>query len=381
MKLVKSLHGVEIRTTSKGLRMVYIRYYANGKSYPEPVGPTEIVNGKNVTIVKARQLLKKRREEVRLARAKGEPWLSKREQAKKDRLQKAEELDARRDLKFEVWTKQFLDENAKHYSRPEEQRAKFKRLARVFAGSHADDLNTLDIRRYYEQRRDGVDKFEGSKPSVRSAQQEITALSAGYEWLRDRQAAEGRDVPNPCRGYKPRTRVNSQVYRPAHEAVVPTDEEREAVFSFDPPPPKTWRKPQAREAWAQNWRRFRVAWMLAYYAGGPRPESELCKLRRGDVVFSDDPRAKFVGMGWVTFRETKVGRRDRSVPLHPQMETALRGLLYPLPIASDEREVWESLPVFSKRGRPSEPWNRHSYRAAWEKVREALGERGCSAAW
>ena len=89
-----------------------------------------------------------------------------------------------------------------------------------------------------------------------------------------------------------------------------------------------------------------------------------------DVVLSDDPRARFAGMGWVTFRFCKKGD-DRTVPLHPEAETALKAILRPRPDDPGEEERWGALPVFSKRGLRGEPWDRHSYKKAWTNPLEA----------
>ncbi len=77
---------------------------------------------------------------------------------------------------------------------------------------------------------------------------------------------------------------------------------------------------RGREVWRQRWARNRAFWKLAYYLVGPRPESELCPLRWGDVIFPEDDRARFSG-GQVAFTQTKLigasdGTRTRDSQIH-----------------------------------------------------------------
>ncbi len=345
MKRVSSERGVEVYETKDGVQIVSIRYQSGGKQYTEKVGPSERVRGRDVTRAKARRVLDQRRRAIAEARSRGEVWRSPREQARIEREEAKQAQDQRKHLVFETASKQYLAEQAQFYSRPQERRAYFKTLALAFGGRHLDEVSTLDVRQYYEHRTNNTGPFADWKRKVgrRAAETEIGALSALYEWLSEMRA----EVTNPCVGYRPRSRVKSRAYRPEHEPIVPTAEEREALFAAAPSD------------------LHRAAWMLAYYTGA-RPESELCQLRNGDVVFSGDPRARFSGLGWVTFRETKVGGADRSVPLHPEAEAALRAIVADQPQDDEGQHEWAARPVFVKRGNGYRPWDRYSYRKGWK---------------
>ena len=79
---VKSLGGVQIHRTRDGTDVVYIRYQANGVQHRERIGPSMTAadaglpgpQGRNVTVEKARRLLKERRNEIRDAKLAGVEW-------------------------------------------------------------------------------------------------------------------------------------------------------------------------------------------------------------------------------------------------------------------------------------------------------------------
>lgn len=148
-------------------------------------------------------------------------------------------------------------------------------------------------------------------------------------------------------------------------AYVPTDKERDAVFSVDPPPPPHL-KAQGQASWRRRWQRNRAVWKLAYYLGGPRPESELCRLRWRDVIFPEDV-ARFrkgeTPQGYVMFVKTKTDR-PRSVPMHFEAEAALRSLM---PTNPDPAAY-----VLHQRNKPHKAWTRQSYYKAWHVTVDTL---------
>ena len=74
-------------------------------------------------------------------------------------------------------------------------------LALAFAGRNLDELKRVDIRQYYLDRVNGTGPFRDwpRRVSIRSAQSEITMLSALYAFLHD----EGHAINNPC--HRPRS--------------------------------------------------------------------------------------------------------------------------------------------------------------------------------
>ena len=362
MKRILCSRGVEVHQTSDGHRIVYIRYQYDGRQHLDQVGVVEagpnIAKRQGKAVSEARNKLDGVRAEIRLARLSGKQWLHPKEIEEVEQEDAEHERGEREGLRLVATVPRYLDERADLYARPKEHRRHFERLLQFFGDRYADKITRLDVREYHRCRREADGRFANRKPvGPRNPDQEVSALSAYFEWLTE----AGNNLDNPCRGYKSKIRVKGQVYRPSHKAVIPTDEEREAIFNVDPPPPPHF-KERSREQWAERWLRNRAVWKLAYYLGGPRPESDLCRLRWRDVVYSDDSRARFGG-GLVTFAETKT-EETRTVPLHPEAEAAFRSLMptHPNPDAF----------VLHKRRKPDEPWDRSSYRRAWDATLTVL---------
>jgi len=356
MKRILSSRGIEVHQTISGHRVVYIRYQHRGSQHLDQVGIVQagpnIAKRQGKAVGEARSKLEGKRAEIKLARLNNKRWLHPKDVAEAEQEAADQERGEREELRLVVTVPRYLDERADLYARPKEHRRHFERLLEFFSDRYADEITRLDVREYHRCRReaDGVFSRRGSV-GPRNPDQEISALSAYFEWLTE----AGHNLDNPCRGYKSKIRVKGQAYRPSHKAVIPTDEERAAIFNVDPPPPLHF-KERGRKQWAECWQRNRAVWKLAYYLGGPRPESDLCRLRWRDVVFSDDSRARFGG-GLVTFAETKT-EETRTVPLHPEAEKAFRSLM---PAEPDPHAF-----VFHKRRKPDESWDRSSYRRAWE---------------
>src|SRR5262245_58130808 len=94
MRRLKSIRGVEIHATTTGDRVIYIRYESNRKQYVERIGPSQYDDKKrDLTLAEARRRLNARREEIRMARLRGEVWRTPEEQA---RLEEAARVEAAR---------------------------------------------------------------------------------------------------------------------------------------------------------------------------------------------------------------------------------------------------------------------------------------------
>jgi len=365
MRRILSSRGVEVHETDDGHRVIYIRYQHGGKQHLDPVGIVEagpsIGKRQGKAVSEARSKLDGVRAEIKLARLNKQVWLH-----PKDAEHAEEELaervkGVREELRLVVTVPRYLDQRADLYARPKEHRLHFEPLLLFFGDRYADEITRLDVREYHRCRREADGVFSNRKQiGPRNPDQEVSALSAYYEWLTE----AGHNLENPCRGYKSRIRVKGQAYRPSHQPIIPTDDEREAIFNVSPTPPVHLRK-KGLSNWAERWVRNRAVWRLAYYLGGPRPESDLCRLRWRDVVFSNDERARFGG-GTVTFAETKT-EQTRTVPLHPEAESALRSFMP----AEPDRDAF----ILYKRGKPNESWNRSSYRRAWQLTLATVGAK------
>jgi hypothetical protein len=215
----------------------------------------------------------------------------------------------------------------------------------------------VNVREYYLDRMQARGPFVVRKPvRVRAPQTEIALLSAIYTFLQD----EGHTIDNPC--HRPRTRRKDGLlaaYRPAHKPVIPTPEQRRAIFTANPL--DEYERPLVSDA-------HRALFKLCYYTAA-RPESEPCRLRHGDVTLGDEKR-----WGSVTYCDTKTGD-ERRILLHPEVESDLRMIMLPVPMAERAREKWAKTPVFCKRGRTRKPWDSHSYRKAWSAIRCAVGKQ------
>src|SRR5512139_2516943 len=85
----------------------------------------------------------------------------------------------------------------------------------------------------------------------------------------------GHAVANPClrpAGEGRRRKTKANTYRPERKAVIPSLEALGAILHADP---------------ARHVAEHRALFLLAYYTGG-RPESDLLRLRHGDVSLVDD---------------------------------------------------------------------------------------------
>jgi hypothetical protein len=111
---------------------------------------------------------------------------------------------------------------------------------------------------------------------------------------------------------------------------------------------------------------YRTLFKLIYYTAG-RPESEPCQLRHGDIELPDHTKVRKMSgrrvLGRITFRNTKTGK-DRTIPLHPEVEADLKAVMETRPDNPDELEEWARMPIFRKRGK-STPMDRSSYRKSW----------------
>lgn len=331
MKRLWSRNSIELHEARDGTRTVFYRYQHDGKPHLDSIGSVQPGPDRDK---KQRQLIKEARTklagvrgEIAAARADGKTWQHPDDLARAARDTAATELGARRELRLDVSVPVYLDECADLYSRPKEHRAHFGNLMLYFGDDRrADTITCLDMREYHKHRRDAAGVFSSHKPCGQwTPDSEVSAFSAYCEWL----IGAGHNIVNPCRDYKSRIRVGKKAHSTdRHVAHVPTDAEREAIFSVDPTPPARL-KARGREVWRQKWVRFRAVLRLAYYLGGPRPESELCRLRWQDVVFPEDA-ARFSNdetpRGWVMFVKTKTDV-PRSVPMHPEAEAALRSLV------------------------------------------------------
>jgi hypothetical protein len=228
----------------------------------------------------------------------------------------------------------------------------------AFQGRHLDEISRVDVRRYYLDRlgKSGPFAKQKRKVGVRTPQYEITLLSALYTFLQD----EGFEIENPC--HRPKTRRKDSPlasYKPAHEPVIPSAAQLQAIFSAEI---------RGKDGRPLVLAEHRALWKLCYYTAA-RPESEPCRLTHGDVEFSEGDR-----WGAVTYRSTKTGD-DRRVLLHPEAEADLRAIMLPVPMRAQERELWRRIPVFRQRG-SGKPWTRASYKKAWaNSLRAAAKER------
>lgn len=367
MKRTRSLQGVEWYETKAGEAVVYIRYQCNGRQHRECIGPVERDQyGRDQTHAQAKRILRDRRREIDQAKTEGREWLPPRARRKAEVVKaKAAAIAAsvdRAPLLFEAAVERFKTHGLDRYAKPENAKSALRMLARAFRGRFLDELAQRDVRDFQLHRLAGTGPFADWPRRVgpRVPQMETAWLSALYNYLVEE---EGREtLTNPCIGFRGGRR-KGKGYKPAHDAIVPTDEERAAIFDAAHNP------------------KHRAMVVLAYYTMA-RPESELGRLRHRDVVLSTDERATFVGMGWVEFHRTKTDR-PRTVPLHPEAEAAVAAIMLPRPtkllgesdVAYQGRlEEWGNATVF--RRRDGAPWRgRASYADAWADVLGRAAER------
>ena len=333
----------------KGGWSYYIQYYWNGKRVTEKVPAVRRDQLKAAKRFKAQREREKHLSDFEPSQVK----------KRREREESEQEADARSPLLFEEASARFLKECGKEYARADEVRRMFRnRLALAFNGRHLDEVNRVEIRRYYVDRLSNTGPFKKWKRKVgqRAPETEITLLSALYTFLQD----EGHEIDNPC--HRPRTRRKDGLlrpYKPAHEPVIPRKaKQRQAIF-------EACKK-------GKNGKRLisdeeRVLWKLCFYTAA-RPESEPCRLLHGDVEFADGDR-----WGAVTYRNTKTGT-NRRVLLHPEVERDLRAIMLPLPIDQVEREQWKRTPLFRKRG-TRKAWDKGSYKKAWKHTIEVASKQ------
>jgi hypothetical protein len=377
--------GVERRETEAGMTY-YVRVTPNGRQYREWIGVSKIdERGKDETEIQAHARLRELRQEMRVARLKKEKWMRPDERkaaelAATEGARLAEEQaraaeEAKRlTLLFESAKDRFL----KHVASDEEYHAAhegfFRRLGRAFNGRHMDEITRREVHTFMEDRTNRTGPYADWPRAIglRSAQTEVTALSALFGFLQD---VEGHDLDNPCS--RPRSRKYARaklgVYTPKRKKVVfESEAERDALFLAA----RTATHKEARlKAPDQEAARQRfAAFVKATYYLAARPESETCGLDCGDVELPD--RSKVVTLkagqevlGTVHFRDTKTGV-DRKVPLHREAEDALREIMPERPTDPGELEAWKSTPVF--RSLDGSRWTRQTYRDAWKAAVAAV---------
>jgi len=369
MSKVRSARGVELHPTASG-PVWRIRYQANRRGYRETIGPPRKGDkGDDLTLKEARARLKLRRSEVQAARRERRPYLPPREREAQER-QSAEVAakqaeDARAPFLFERVAERFMAARSASYSRPAAVRGMLDHLGKAFVGRYLDGITRRDVVQYALDRKNRTGPFAGWAHEVaeRPAAMELGKLSALYKYL-DR--VEGIEIPNPCRELGHVLADCGMSYRPKRRPVIPSDDEREAIF-------EAALAYQARRKFmtAETWH---AACVSAYFMF-LRPESELCQIRHGDVVFATDPRARFntdsdgQPVGWVTFEDTKTDV-PRAVPLHPRAEAALAGIMLPCP--DGPTEAWAATPIFRRAA--GSPWNKDTYRKAWQATLAAVVE-------
>lgn len=370
---VKSMRGVEIHTPKKGKPTVYIRYMANGEQKREWIGESLKASeaglpgppNRDLTIEKARRILRERRNEIRDARAQEIKWLSPKDRKQEVEKDAAVAHEARRPFLFEKASKRFLDACADDYARPEEVKAEFRILGMYFNCRYLDELTRRDILDYRQARVSKTGPFESwpYKVGMRPPMKEIHKLSALYWYLIE---TEERDIKNPCLALQRGRRTKATAYRCEHKAVIPTPEQRRAIFTADP----------VRKTTARVWRpvkpEHRAFWIVTYYAAA-RPESETAGLRHRDLRLPEPGKVRTLdgqpAIGTATFRDTKTGD-NRTIPLHPEAAGALRGIMLEEPDDPTKREAWAETPIF--RRRDGSCWDRNTYRKAWGATIEAV---------
>jgi hypothetical protein len=396
MKRTKSIRGVEVYETEGGEELVYIRFQAGGRQYREKVGPSKTNKyGRNDTLAEARRLLDQRRVQVKQGALRGEKFRSRREKTAAEKIAAAAEaivaaqaLDARACLRFEEATARFVANTPGDYKRPKEYESSFRFLGRAFAGRYLDTIEGAEVRAYEIARLTNTGPFAGETKTVgpKTPRNQIGHFSALFNYLKE---DEGHKIANPCIDFRPRRKKSRKAtaYQPKRVPIVPTDEERDAIFLAAAE--KTYTRGKLSDAKRAARRLVAVAAVKCEYFLAARPESELCALTHGDVVRSDDPRTRFEkhgdsALGWVIFRTTKTGG-DRTVPLHPEAEEALAAVMLPRPVRKPGESpedfearlsTWAAAPVFRKgNGRSTKPWDRFSYRKIWRDVLAAVSEK------
>lgn len=339
-------------------KLYFIRVGWKGKRPIEKAGRT---------MAQAFKLLEKRRAEVD-----NRTYVPPRERKRAER----EALTSDGDLVFQVATRRFLEDCGGDYAKVGEVRAMLDRLALAFKGRRLDEITRADVDLYFRQRLRHKGPFAKWKrrTGLRSPQRELVQLSQVYRYMQDR----GFDLENPCLRPINRGRLvkgKARTYVPERQPVIPSLEALGAIFAARPP-------------------RFTdhdaALILLAYYTGG-RPESDLLRLRHGDVQLVDD---KVVGLdgkpilGSVRFADPKTPAGIRTIPLHPQLVPALRAIMEPEPADAEARDGWLERPLFRtwtspRRAKsseaPSKPelrvWDQHSYRKTWANVVKEAGEK------
>ena len=271
----------------------------------------------------------------------------------------------RESLRFGRAADSFVERCGKEYSRPLDIKSMVKHLKLGFGERYLDEINRADVAAYVEARQSHGGPFRKLKrrTGLRSPQREVALLSQVFGFMQD----AGAEIENPCLRQRGRGRAKKSkafTYTPEREAVVPSDETIGAILVAMAP---------------RLTCDHRALFTLAYYTGG-RPESDLLRLRQGDVEIPDE---NVVGLdskpvlGWVHFRRPKTPAGNRSIPLHPEAAKAIRALVLPEPRDEGARATWAETPLFrtkTKKGAVRR-WDRSSYRKAWLKAVDTVLEK------
>jgi integrase len=284
----------------------------------------------------------------------------------KDRKKLARKATSDREsLRFDRAADSFEKQCSSEYSRPKDITSMVKHLKLGFGECYLDELIRADVDAYVAARiaHDGPFKKLTRKTGLRSPQREVALLSQIFGFMQDGGAA----IENPCLRQRGRGRVKKSkafTYTPEREAVVPSSGTIGAILTA----PVPWLTAE-----------HRALFTLAYYTGG-RPESDLLRLRQGDVEIPEDNVVGLDGkpvLGWAHFRDAKTTAGNRDVPLHPEAAKALRALTLPEPRDEARRTAWAETHVFRTHDKEGKPraWDRNSYRKAWLKAVDTVVEK------
>lgn len=386
------MKGLEIYETDDGQERVGIVYYYNKGALREMVGDVRsdpaACNG--VDSIKARKRLKgkyrdcpvcigavsvldARRLAVKRAKAEGRPYLTPKEQAEADGLQRIErakvEQDARAAIVYEQAVERFMRAREKSYSSTSAVKGYFRNLGKAFAGRYLDTITKAEVAQYYRDRRHNAGPFTDwpRKGGLRPAENDLVQLSALYSFLRNE---EERDLRNPCSGYRAGVgKMKAETYTPERTPYTPSDAEVGAIFKA------ASRKSMPRFASHLTGDPLRAFFKLCHYTGG-RTESEPAALRHGDVTFSDPNVVSTSGrkaMGLIRIRKAKNARSNRDLPMHPDLEADLKAVMVERPNDPAELEAWAALPIFRQR-ETNKAWTTSSYKKAWAAILAALAK-------
>lgn len=362
-------HGLLSRwNATEGREVYYVQVYYEGRRYTEAAG----------TLNQAQRRLGKRLEEVREG-----TYLPPRAR----RAAKRAALVRQRSLAFDEASERFLKHVEKHTGYHAAHKGLFKRLGVWFGKSRLDEITRHDVHQFLQDRTKNLGPYKKWPRSIglRTAYGELTGLSGLYGFLQD---VEGFDLVNPC--HRPRSRKYAAAefgaYRPLREKRIPTGVELARIFELagtvtyqEPDEKGVQRRTGSKFARLPKEQReaaravFSAAVKACYFLAA-RPESELCQLQHGDVDLPDRDKVRSLKkgeevLGSVTFRETKTGV-DRTLPLHPEAEEALRAIMLERPKGERGLDAWRATPIF--RSVDGTAWDRHSYRKPWKALMVAV---------